>query len=229
MGLSLVDLAAYLNEAVRLRVTPETAEPLEGTIATQGLSQRVGVILETASGKRIGFAEDDVTVGLVFAVADAGVIPSLLAKRHSIQINDGVTTGDIVRVGNSTFAFAVAPDDAGDVPGYIAVEIADGDGNTAAAGLFAKYNLFPDVATVSLPSADTVLFTHPQIGFEVAASIDAVVEATLSLRDGAANTLLGIPAGAPIAQGDTFDLTFGPVTRVDGRTLDAVIASISVA
>lgn len=226
MGLNIADIVEYLNKAVQLKAVPKSKEVLAGTIAFQGLQQRIGVSLETAAGRRMGFAEDEIPVSLAYAVDDTDVVPSLRANKHRIGFTGTVTAGETIRVGNSTFEFAatVASD-----PEFIPVSVGTGAPSVCAANLLTQYNLFPAVANATLVNTTTLAFEHGTVAFEVAAKMEEVsIGAVVEMRDGVASVNLSIPAGAPVTTGDEFNVTFGPVTRADGRSLDAVLASISV-
>jgi hypothetical protein len=151
----------------------------------------------------------------------------VLAKAHKLVFTGTVVEDDTVRIGDTVFEFTAG---AASQPSYIAVTLGDGSAAVATANLYAAYTANPGIASATVIGTDTFSVSHNLQAFEVANyATDVDQSAIATFRDGSANISLVLPEDQPYTAGDTFELTFGPVTRPDGRTLDSVMASVSVA
>lgn len=227
MGMTLRDFATYANEAMVLTATP-SAKLIEGTIAqANGLTQRISLVPRGATSLQpLSFVTDTVPFTFDFSVTGPTVIPRVSARSQRLGFTGAVALNEQVHIGGVTFQFVttVSVTDANFIP----VSLGSGAPTVAAANLLTRYNLYPGVPTAASVSPTAVSFSHPSQAFAMGSDIaNSVHSGDVYVRDGGGYLGLGIPAGMPVTTADDFAFTFGPYTRADGRTINAILANVT--
>lgn len=218
MGVNPIDLAAYINEVVLMRATPPTKSIIAGTLAQLGLRERVSVVAETASGKRLGFVTEDITALLAVSKTSATLEAGLAAKKLTVGFTGSTTTGKIITIGSTDFMFGAVA--ATVTAGFIGVTL--GNAATSAANLLTSYNAHADIATAASVNATTLSFENTRAPFTITSNMSTIsIGAVAAMRDGVASVEIVVPDGMVATATDTLTLTFGPTTRADGRVLGA--------
>jgi hypothetical protein len=174
------------------------------------------------------FLEGEIPVSFTATVSSDAVMPVLGAPKHVLGITGTVDSGSLLSVNGKVFEFVSGS--ATVASGHITVPMASTTSSTIAQSFYDTYLANLGTAGVTLVNATTIAIeSRPGNLAFVATNLENVsVSSVAQMQNGVAAVTLELEKGEPVEAGDEFELTFGPVTRPDGRSLSAETVKVEV-